>query len=109
MKRLAATAVSIVLLLTALSACALPQTTVRTGSEQPSLIVKGAPTGTVLYVDGLAMGPAEQYNGDPNVLAVLEGVHQVEIRQGDAVLYHDKVFLTGGEMHPITLLPGASQ
>jgi hypothetical protein len=109
MKNLGLRALSTVVLVTALSACALPQTTVRTGSEQPSLVVKGAPSGTVLYVDGLAMGPAEQFNGDPNVLAVLEGVHQVEIRQGSAVIYHDKVFLSSGETHPITLLPGASQ
>ena len=102
-------AASTVMLLTALSACALPQTTVRTGSEQPSLIVKGAPSGTQLYVDGLAMGPAQQFDGDPNALAVLEGAHLVEIRQGNAVIYHDKVFLSSGETHPITLLPGASQ
>ena len=57
MKNLGRRALSIIVLLSALSACALPQTTVRTGSEQPSLVVKGAPTGTVLYVDGLAMAP----------------------------------------------------
>ena len=102
-------ALSIVALLITLSACALPQTTVRTGSEQPSLVVKGAPSGTDLYVDGLEMGPAAQFDGNPNVLAVLEGVHQVEIRQGNAVIYHDKVFLSGGESHPITLLPGSTQ
>jgi len=109
MKNLRLKALSIVTLLSALSGCALPQTTVRTGSEQPSLLVKGAPSGTVLYVDGFAMGPAPQFDGNPNVLAVLEGVHQVEIRQGNAVIFHDKVFLSNGETHPITLLPGASQ
>jgi hypothetical protein len=92
-----------------LSACTLPQTTVRTGSSQPSLIVKGAPSGTVLYVDGLAMGPAPQFEGNPKVLAVLEGPHQVEVRQGSSVLFHDKVFVSSGETHAITLLSGASQ
>ena len=100
-------ALSIVLLLTVLSACALPQTTVRTGSQQPSLVVKGAWSGTVLYVDGLPMGPAAQFDGDPNVLAVLEGAHQVEIREGNAVVFHDKVFVSNGETHPITLVRGA--
>ena len=51
-------ALPIIVLLTALSACALPQTTVRTRSAQPSLLVQGAPSGPVLYVDGLSMGPA---------------------------------------------------
>src|SRR5262249_54790013 len=101
-------ALSIAVLFIALSACALPQTTVRTGSAQPSLLVKGAPSGTVLYVDGLAMGPAAQFDGDPNVLAVLEGVHLVEVRQGNSVIYHDRVFLSSGETHPITVLPGVS-
>ena len=109
MKSLGLKALSTVTLLMTLSACALPQTTVRTGSEQPSLVVKGAPSGADLYVDGLAMGPAAQFDGNPNVLAVLEGVHQVEIRQGNAVIYHDKVFLSSGETHPITLLPGSTQ
>ena len=93
--------------LSMLSACTLPQTTVRTGSEQPSLLVKNAPSGTVLYVDGLAMGPAPQFDGNPTVLAVLEGPHQVEIRQGTTVIYHDKIFVSNGETHPIVLLPSA--
>jgi hypothetical protein len=109
MKNLGLGALSTVVLLAALSACALPQTTVRTGSQQPTLVVKGAPSGTVLYVDGLAMGPAAQFDGNPNVLAVLEGAHLLEIRQGNAVIYHDKIFLSNGETHPITLLPGPSQ
>lgn len=109
MKNLGLRALSILVLLTALSACALPQTTVRTGSAQPSLVVKGAPSGTVLYLDGLPMGPAPQFDGDPNVLAVLEGPHLVEVRQGNAVIYHDKIFLSSGETHPITILPGAAQ
>ena len=92
-----------------LGACTLPQTTVRTGSSQPSLVVKGAPAGAVLYVDGLAMGPAPQFDGNPKVLAVLEGPHQVEVRQGPSVLFHDKVFISSGEVHAITLLSGASQ
>jgi len=96
-------------LLATLSACSLPQTTVRTGSTQPSLIVKGAPSGTILFVDGLQMGPATAFDGNPHVLAVLEGVHQVEVRQGTAVIFHDKVFVSSGETHAITLLPGASQ
>jgi len=96
-------------LFVALSACALPQTSVSTGAAKPSLIVHGAPSGAVLYVDGLAMGPASQFNGDPKSLAVLEGPHQVEIRQGNAALYHDKVFVSGGETHTITVLPGADQ
>lgn len=102
------TLVAVAWLLT-LSACTLPQTTVRTGSSQASLVVTGAPSNAVLYVDGLAMGSARQFDGDPKVLAVLEGVHVVEIRQGSTIVYHEKVFVSSGETHPIALLPVASQ
>ncbi len=95
------------LLLCLLSACVLPQTTVRSGSTQPSIVVKGAPAGTVLYVDGLAMGAAQQYDGNPNVLVVLEGVHQVEIHQGSTVIYHDKVYVGSGETRALSLPPSA--
>ena len=91
----------------ALSACALPQTTVRTGSSQPGLIVQGAPSGAVLYVDGLSMGLAQQFDGKPKVLAVLEGVHTLEIHQGSAVIFHDKALFSSGETHPIQLRESA--
>jgi uncharacterized lipoprotein YmbA len=98
-----------VLLALALSACALPQTTVRTGALQPGLIVQGAPSNSVLYVDGLSMGYAQQFDGKPKVLAVIEGVHTLEIHQGTTVIFHDKALFSNGETHPIKLLPGAAQ
>jgi len=95
-------------LLLVLSACVLPQTTVKTGSTQPSLAIKGAPADAVLYVDGISMGAAQRFDGNPNVLAVLEGAHQVEIRQGTNVVYREKVFVSAGETHAVTVLPGAT-
>ena len=92
-----------------LSACALPQTTVTSGSSQPGLVVTGAPSDAVLYVDGLAMGRASQFDGHPRVLAVLQGPHKVEVREGSSVLYHDKVFLSNGETRNVKLLPVAAQ
>ena len=99
----------VVTLLLALSGCVLPQTTVRTGSSGPSITVKGAPVGAVLYVDGLAMGAAQQFDGKPNILAVLEGAHQVEIRQGANVIFSEKVFVSSGETHSIAIPPGATK
>ena len=94
---------------TLFSSCALPQTTVRTGSTQPSLVVKGAPDGSTLFVDGLLIGSARQYDGNPKVLAVLEGLHKVEIRQGTAIVYSEKAFVSNGETHMVTVTAGASQ
>jgi hypothetical protein len=92
-----------------LTGCALPQTTVKSGSSQPGLIVKGAPAGSTLFVDGLAIGPAAQFDGKPKVLAVLEGVHQVEIRQGATVIFSEKTFSSSGETHTVTVLGGSGQ
>lgn len=99
---------SIFLVVAILSACALPQTTVKTGSAPPTLIAKGAPAGSILFVDGLAMGNATQFDGNPKTLAVLEGTHQVEVRLGRAVVYKEKTFSSGGESHTVTVTQGLS-
>ena len=52
---------------------------------------------------------AKQYDGNPNVLAVLEGPHQIEVRQGSSIIYREKVFVSSGETHAVTILPGTSQ
>jgi hypothetical protein len=98
----------ILLTVALLAACALPQTTVKTGSAPPTLIVKGAPAGSILFVDGLAMGNAAQFDGNPKTLAVLEGTHQVEVRLGSSVVYREKAFASGGESHTVTVSRGVS-
>jgi hypothetical protein len=92
-----------------LTACTLPQTTVRSGSSPPGLVVKGAPSGSILFVDGLQIGPAAQYDGNPKVLTVLEGVHKVEIRMGSSVVYSEKSLATSGETHTVTVIAGSAQ
>lgn len=91
-----------------LAACSLPQTTVRTGLPAPTLIVTGAPSGSVLVVDGLQMGSAAQYDGNPKVLAVLEGTHQVEVRLGSNVIYREKAFVSSGQSHTVAVAGTAS-
>ena len=92
-----------------LAGCALPETTVKSANSQPGLIVQGAPPGSLLYVDGLVMGPASQFDGKPKVLAVLEGVHQVEVRQGSTTVYSEKAFVSGGETHTVAIVGGSAQ
>ena len=88
--------------------CTLPQTTVKSGASPPGLVVKGAPAGATLYVDGIVIGPAAQYDGKPNVLVVLDGVHQIEIRQGTTVIYHEKALVSSGETHTVTVVGGSA-
>lgn len=77
--------------------CALPTTQVTTGASRPTLTVLGAPASAVLYVDGLSVGGAAQYNGSAQALLIEEGVHQVELRQGILVLMSQKIFASNGE------------
>jgi hypothetical protein len=92
----------ILIVIAVLTGC-MPQTTVRTGMAPPTLIVTGAPSGSVLVVDGLDMGLAAQYDGNPKVLAVLEGTHQVEVRLGSNVVHLEKAFVSSGQSHTVAV------
>jgi hypothetical protein len=86
-----------------LAACALPNTEVRTGAVRPALAVQGAPAGAMLYVDGLQIGEAAQYNGVARKMLIEEGVHQVEVRQGGTVLLTQKIFASNGETSTVVV------
>jgi len=55
------------------------------------------------------MGPATQFDGNPNVLVVLEGAHKVEVRSGATVVYSEKAFVSNGESHTVTVVGGGTQ
>ena len=93
---------AILVAIAALAGC-MPQTTVRTGMSPPTLMVTGAPSGALLFVDGLDMGSAAQYDGNPKVLAVLEGTHQVEVRFGSNVVHREKAFVSSGQSHTVAV------
>ena len=73
--------------------CSLPKTTVRTVDERPSIMVQGAPKESILFVDGLSMGKAKQYSGDPEVLILETGTHDVKIVENGSVIFEQRVFL----------------
>lgn len=90
-----------------LGACALPNTVVKTGSPRPTLAIKGAPTESMLIVDGLSMGQAVQFNGEPNVLILEEGLHQIEIKQAGRTLHAEQAVISNGELRTVTVNTGA--
>jgi hypothetical protein len=89
-----------------LGACALPQTNVQTGSPRPQLAIRGAPVDAVLVVDGISMGPASQFNGNPKVLIVEEGAHRVEIQRAGHVIHVERTFVGNGETRVVTVNAG---
>ena len=91
----------IVFLGLALFACAMPSTTVRTTDTRPSLAFDGAPEGAKVYLDGLLMGEAERYDGQPGVLVVEPGTHHVVVRGPDGSLLLEQRVYVESEMKTI--------
>lgn len=96
-------AIVAVVLATALSACAMPETTIRTGTARPQLAINGAPGDAVLIVDGLAMGPANRYDGNPHTLIIEEGLHQVDLKRAGKTIHTEKTFVGSGETRVINV------
>lgn len=76
------------------SACSAPSTTVRSIDTRPAIAVLDAAPNAVLVVDGRFIGPAANYGGNPNVLRLEPGTHEVEIRDvsGNTV-YRQTIFV----------------
>ncbi len=78
----------------ALAACAGPTTTVTTVDTRPALAISGAASGLTLFVDGAPVGDPRLYDGNPNILRVEAGTHDVELRDGaGAVVFRQRVFV----------------
>jgi len=73
--------------------CTMPSTVVKTVDDRPSVAIVGAPPEALLFIDGINMGQAVQYNAEPNVLTLEPGTHAVRVVAGDQVLYDQKVFV----------------
>jgi hypothetical protein len=77
-----------------LAACSMPATTVRTADTRPAIAIEGAPAGSRLFIDGNSAGEASAYNGQPGVVRVEPGTHEVDIRDASGrVLFKQKVFV----------------
>jgi len=95
---------TLLVLFGAVGCSSLPETRVETTDTRPQLLIKGAPENSVLLVDGLRMGKANDFNGDPNILRVEPGTHVISIvsATGSTILTQ-RVFLES-EMKTITVL-----
>lgn len=73
--------------------CSMPATTVKTMDTRPSISITGAPSGSILFVDGISMGIAGQYDGHPTILIIEPGTHRIEIRDNAGVIYQQTIFV----------------
>ena len=74
--------------------------------SRPAIGVSGAPKGAALYVDGLKMGMASQFDGKESVLLVESGKHLVEVKAASGeVLLSETVFLSGSTIKVLAIQP----
>lgn len=92
----------VLVMLAFICSCAMPVTNVRTTDNRPAIAINGASEEAVLFVDGLAMGKARKYDGQPNVLRVEPGTHRVKVAEPKGSLYDGDVFVES-ELKTITV------
>jgi hypothetical protein len=94
------------IVLTLMSACSGPISAVRVPDNRPAIAIQGAPADAILYVDGLSMGAAQQFDGRTQVLVLEPGPHKVEvIRRGKRVL-SEQIFLGEEGTKTLTISEG---
>jgi hypothetical protein len=86
------------LLAAAVSGCAypMPATTV-VKEDRPGIGFEDASSTALLYVDGLDMGHAAQFDGKSQVLSIEPGTHLLQVKDQGAMLFSKKIFVSTGE------------
>jgi len=85
------------------SACSYPTTEVRITDNRPAIAIKGASEDALLYVDGLSMGLAQQFDGHAQALLLEPGTHKIEVRGHGKILLSETVFLGGREIRTLSV------
>jgi len=89
-----------------LQGCSYPDAAkIEQKDNRPAIGVSGAPEGAMLYVDGLKMGLANQWDGEENVLLIENGTHLIEVKSGNTVLLSETVFLSSSTTKILTVQP----
>ena len=79
-------------------------------APQPcELIVTGAPTDSILFLDGVQAGPPTASNHRTHELVVAVGTHTLEVRMGDATVYRENTYVGPGERRVVTVLSGVQR
>jgi len=70
-----------------------PVTKVSTVDSRPTLSFTGASADSILLVDNINMGLTAQYNGNPRVLIVQPGTHEVTVMENNKTIFQQTVFV----------------
>ncbi len=83
--------------------CSMPDTRVQTADSRPRLAIQGAPENSLLYVDEVMVGHANDYNGNPSILIILPGTHKISIKTPGGESIHDQTIFVESELKTIIL------
>jgi hypothetical protein len=98
-----------ILALTMLSACSWFHAKAPRAPDPPVFIVTGAPAGSIVFIDDVQQGQAAEVRDKPQTLSSVEGMHKVEVRFGDTVVFRENVYIKGGERRVVTVLSGSNR
>ena len=99
----------IILALTMLSACSWFHAKAPRAPDPPVFIVTGAPKGSVIFIDDAQAGQAAEFNDKPQTVGSAEGMHKVEVRFGDTIVYRENIYIKSGERRVVTVLSGSNR
>lgn len=72
--------------------CSMPSTTVRSVDVRPSISVANVGDASELYVDGLRIGRAADFQ-EPNQLRLEPGTHRVSLVENGATIFEQMIFI----------------
>jgi len=75
-----------------LAGCTMPVTTVRSVDAGPSISISGVNAQADLYVDGIKMGRAADFE-EPNQLKLAPGKHRVSIVEAGKTTFEQTIFI----------------
>jgi PBP1b-binding outer membrane lipoprotein LpoB len=83
--------------------CANPNTTVRTIENKPQLAIANASPSSMLFIDGVPIGPAAAYDGTKNTLQIDRGTYRVEVQDQGRMVFNQTIYLGDNLTKTITL------
>lgn len=99
----------ILIALVSLSGCGWFHAAKPRAPEPPELLVTGAPTSSVLFIDGVQMGAPTESARRTRDLVVTAGTHTLEVRMGETTVYRESTYVAAGDKRVITVLSGVNR
>lgn len=77
--------------------------------DPPELIITGIAPGSLLFIDGVQSGQAQEPGVRSRLVDVTPGTHTVEVKMGDTVTYQETTYAGPGDKRAVTVLSGNSR